>query len=864
MAELYFPPSPSIGDTETEDNGRTYIYQAPGVWTIQFSGGNAGGDWVPITGGTFEGTVGWDDTNNYTNVNIKTDGDVTIGSNNTDIVGKLTFNAGTGVTTTDSFLVGLNQDNQVFSVQYDGGMYIGAQPAGSSAVASIVLDTTASNIDVHGSFSRTGTATNGLYAFSTFNPTDSNDANFVVGVDGSINVAANGTDARATPSIKVGSDGQLSLGVQGKGIQFPDGTIQTSAASGNLTEIPNLQQVTDKGATTTNDVTVAGLDCGTSNFTGNMTVTGDVEVTGAGNIFKGDGSGLTNLPIGAIFSFLGPVNVTQTAPVTSSFTGGETYLNNTAGNADASWNGLGQAFIALNQYVIWSANAPGGAKWVTGAIIDPTGYVTTGTVQDITATKTFTVDQKFSKNVTIDQNCTVAAGYFYNGDGSKLTGITSSQINGGDGLKSLTAGSYMLSSTGNPYDGEADTTFNVEATSDNTPSKIIARDGSGNFAAASATFNAPITVTTQQTLYSDTTQDTDSRKLLMTAATAGSEITMYGGTTTPSITLTASTGDIVSTGIIHADKEIISDHFLASDDTKVKIGVNQNNVKYALLVDDTDDETEHAYITIAGFASFAGTVETRATVDGDSALTTTTKGYVDGLLSGGAFWQDQDGNLSPKNALLSVAVGDSASPGVLLTANGAGTFTGALASDSLAVTAGATIGTTLGVSGAATLDSLGVTNNATVGGTLGVTGATTLAGLTAGASTLDAATITNNATVGGTLGVTGTSSLTNTGITGDLTVSQTLEVTGASTLTGDADIETIVPTSGELDVTGDLDVSGSVKAASLTDGTTTKSMTDVLAAQSDITFQDVTDNGSTTTDTISAAGYSFTQLATLP
>ena len=859
MAELYFPPNPTIGDTRLEDNGRTYFYQSPGVWTIQFDNSGSG-DWVPINGGSFKGTVGWVDSNSYTNVTIKTDGSVDVGSNNTGIKGNITITSGDDVVSTDKFIQAIASTNEVFSVQADGEVNVGAQPAGSAKNASIILEPASSVVDVHGAFTRSGASTNGLYSFISFDVASDADANFAVGLDGSISIAPTGTDSRQTPSVKVNSSGQIDLNATGKGIKFPDGTIQITAGQSNVAT-PNLQEVTTAGATTTEEITVGALtSSGTSTLQGDVSVTANVIVSGTGNKFSGDGSGLTNLPIGEMFHFLGPANVTTTAPSVTGFTGGETYLNDTAGTANSSWTGIAGSVVSLNQFLVWSATAPGGAKWVTGSIIDTTSYVTINTAQDITATKTFTTTQKFTKSVTIDQDCTVGAGYYYNGDGSKLTGITSSQINNGVGLENLSAGNYLVSSTGNPYDGENATTFNVNAATDATVDTIVARDGSGNIQANSAAFLSSIGVTTQQVLYSDSTQNTASRKILMTAASNGSIINMYGDSTTETIILDATSGNATFNGTLKSKGEIETSTFDTSDNVKVKLGVSQNSLKYAFLVDDTTDDTEYASVTTDGFAAFAGTVTSRSTVTNDGGTICTTKDYVDNLLSGSGFWNDLDGNISPVNTVISVAVGDSAAPGVLLTAAGAGTFLGTVTAASAIIANNSTIGGTLGVTGTTTTDAAIITNNATVGGTLGVTGSSTLA-----AATIDAATITNNATVGGTFGVTGVSTLAATTlasatITAAATVGGTLEVTGATTISANVDIDN----GGSLTVAGNETVTGTVQAGSLTDGTITKTMTDVLSGSTADNLQEITDNGATTTNTITAGGYSFASLATLP
>ena len=68
-------------------------------------------------------------------------------------------------------------------------------------------------------------------------------------------------------------------------------------------------------------------------------------------------------------------------------------------------------------------------------------------------------------------------------NGSAVTG----NITGGAGFvaNALTAGTYLTS--GGTFDGSVARTFAVDATDANTPSKVVARDGSGNFSAGTIT-----------------------------------------------------------------------------------------------------------------------------------------------------------------------------------------------------------------------------------------------------------------------------------------------------------------------------------------------------------------------------------------
>ena len=189
--------------------------------------------------------------------------------------------------------------------------------------------------------------------------------------------------------------------------------------------------------------------------------------------------------------------------------------------------------------------------------------------------------------------------------------------------------------------------------------------------------------------------------------------------------------------------------------------------------------------------------------------------------------------VSESATINSLAVTSGASIGTTLGVIGTSTLAGVtattLSTSGLATLESASIGTTLVVSGASTLaqvaasslsvsgsstlNSIAITTGATVGTSLAVSGASTLAGVTAttlstsGLATLNSLGVTNAATVGTTLGVSGTSTLAavnsgNTAITG------TLSASGATIFTaGTASGSTI---SGTVVVTGGVGISGAV------------------------------------------------------
>ena len=88
-------------------------------------------------------------------------------------------------------------------------------------------------------------------------------------------------------------------------------------------------------------------------------------------------------------------------------------------------------------------------------------------------------------------SCTNFSGSF-SGSGASLTSIPNSALDNstisgvslGSNLATLTRGSYL---TGSNYNGSTARTWAVDATSANTASKVVARDGSGNFSAGTIT-----------------------------------------------------------------------------------------------------------------------------------------------------------------------------------------------------------------------------------------------------------------------------------------------------------------------------------------------------------------------------------------
>jgi hypothetical protein len=184
------------------------------------------------------------------------------------------------------------------------------------------------------------------------------------------------------------------------------------------------------------------------------------------------------------------------------------------------------------------------------------------------------------------------------------------------------------------------------------------------------------------------------------------------------------------------------------------------------------------------------------------------------------------------------------------------TTTGATDTGRLAVTNGATVGTTLGVTGNTTSGNLTttgatdtgrlvVTNGATVGTTLGVTGNTTSGNLTTtGATDTGRLAVTNGATVGGALSVTGNTVTGNLNTSG-VANSETLRVVSNATVGGTLGV-TGNTTSGNLTTTGTTDTgrlavtNGATVGSTLSVGTT-------LSVTSNATVGNLTTSGATDT-----------------
>lgn len=149
---------------------------------------------------------------------------------------------------------------------------------------------------------------------------------------------------------------------------------------------------------------------------------------------------------------------------------GETYVCNTVGTITFGTTAI--TFSQISSAQIYSA---GTGLTLTGTQFSITNTsVTAATYGSASAVPVFAVNAQGQITSVTDTNIAI--------NGSAVSG----NITGGAGFvaNALTLGAYL---TGGSFDGSAPVTATVDATSANTASKVVARDGSGDFSAGTIT-----------------------------------------------------------------------------------------------------------------------------------------------------------------------------------------------------------------------------------------------------------------------------------------------------------------------------------------------------------------------------------------
>lgn len=268
-------------------------------------------------------------------------------------------------------------------------------------------------------------------------------------------------------------------------------------------------------------------------------------------------------------SFDGTANITITAANPNALTLG-TYLTGT------SYDGSSAVTTAVD-----AATASTASKVVAR---DSNGAI---------AAKSVLLDGSTSGTVTVQPaatagtwTATLPTGAGSNGqvlttDGSGTLSWTTVSGGGGTTTNSLTAGSYL---TGGSFNGSTAVTFAVDATDANTASKVVARDGSGNFSAGTITAALSGNASTATTLATarniNGVSFNGSADITVTAAAGTlSGNTLASGVTASSLTSVGTLTSATVSGDLTVDTST-----LKVDSTNNRVGVNTASPSHALHI----------------------------------------------------------------------------------------------------------------------------------------------------------------------------------------------------------------------------------------------------------------------------------------
>ncbi len=154
----------------------------------------------------------------------------------------------------------------------------------------------------------------------------------------------------------------------------------------------HCNMVTEKPVHAESNITIGGTP-GRPNITLDS-ATGDITA----RFFRGDGSLLSNLNIPDSMRFKGSIDVVNDDPTSPVPVTGDFYININGGDANANFVGIDGQRVELNQIVYYAVIENVGS-WGLGALMDPEGFVTLATYQEITGAKDFTNAVNFTDYV---------------------------------------------------------------------------------------------------------------------------------------------------------------------------------------------------------------------------------------------------------------------------------------------------------------------------------------------------------------------------------------------------------------------------------------------------------------------------------
>lgn len=346
---------------------------------------------------------------------------------------------------------------------------------------------------------------------------------------------------------------------------------------------------------------------------------------------------------------------------------GETYTCNTSGVITFGTTNI--TFAQISSAQIYSA---GTGLTLSGTQFSITNTGTAGTYGSASAVPVFTTNAQ--GQVTSVTNTAIAI------TGAAVSGNIAGQA--GSVANALTAGTYLTS--GGTYDGSAARTFAVDATSANTASKVVARDGSGNFSAGTIT----------ATLSGAATSATTATNL---AGGAANQLAVQAGSgSTTFVTAPSASGQVLRWNGSSFD-------YVAGTISGASLGGNISTLTFGTFLTGTSYNGTSA-VTIATNGTNANTASTLVARDASGNFSA---GTITATLSGSATSASTAGTITNQanSATITATSNNTANQIVLRDGSGnfsAGTITASLNGNASTATSATTSGSTSGNAATAT------------------------------------------------------------------------------------------------------------------------------------------------------------------
>jgi hypothetical protein len=307
------------------------------------------------------------------------------------------------------------------------------------------------------------------------------------------------------------------------------------------------------------------LDVEGDSVTGNaMTINGKVSINnstlrvsngsieGFGTtVFSGDGSGLTNInasnfsgivPTSSLPSTIIYEDTNQTISGTKEFS---SYITGSITGSDAKFTSVTGSFLgnlsghATSATTAGSATSATFATYTTNVLLEQTN--TSSSDHYLAFIEYTTGNRQIRADIDLKYNPLTNTLTAANFAGNATSATTATQVS-----QTLTRGSYL---TGNNFNGSAATTWSVDATSSNTPNKVVARDASGNFSAGTitATLNGAANVTNNVVITQTSSATTHYIPFMISAATGNRPLYGNSGISYVPSTNTLTVGNLVET-----------------------------------------------------------------------------------------------------------------------------------------------------------------------------------------------------------------------------------------------------------------------------------------------------------------------------